>query len=197
MSIIPPNGYDLPDFRTIDEILNDSLMAFTNAVGLALDGVCSYGLTIGESYVPFDPDPEDNCPAEDDKESSVCTQAWVRVMGVSVVDATDHMDGSEGFSTSLSVDLEVGVIRCLDIPEGGEAPTASDMLVAAAQSMADMHAIYCAAMSEEVWDMITAGQWSPMGPLGGQYGGMWNFTVVGPCAPPVQPDTDDEDGGTV
>jgi hypothetical protein len=78
---------------------------------------------------------------------------------------------------TLRIGLEVGVLRCLEIPEDGEAPTASDVLVAATQAMADMQAIMCAALGCEVWDAIEVGEWSPSGPLGGQYGGIWTFTV--------------------
>jgi hypothetical protein len=32
-------------------------------------------------------------------------------------------------------------------------------------------------MGCEVWQAIDAGEWLPDGPMGGQYGGTWNFTV--------------------
>lgn len=158
------------EILTPDERLHDALIGFTGCVGEALEDLCSYGLTIGESYVPFDPDPEDNCDAEE----VMCSQAWVRVMSV-------QPTGSTGWSgdcaTVLRIDLEVGVIRCIEIEEEGEAPKASDVLVAALQAMTDMNAIFCAAMACEVWESIESGAWSPAGPLGGQYGGSWTFMV--------------------
>lgn len=157
---------------TPDERLHNALIAFTGCVGESLVDVCSYGLTIGETYVPFDPDPEDDCPDD----IAACSQAWVRVMGVQPIYKNDSFDDGD-CSAVLRLSLEVGVLRCLDIPEGGEAPTASDVLVAAMQSMTDMRAIYCAAMACEEWDSIDSGTWTPNGPMGGQYGGVWTFDV--------------------
>lgn len=151
--------------------LNEALVAFTGCIGEALADICSYGLTIGETYVPFDPDPEDDC----DEDEVACSQAWVRVMAVQPAHVTESFEGDCG--GVMRLDLEVGVLRCLEIPEGGEAPTATDVLVASMQAMTDMRAIHCAAMACEVWDSIETGQWSPSGPLGGQYGGTWTFSV--------------------
>lgn len=150
--------------------LHDALLGFTGCIGEALSDICSYGLTIGEAYVPFDPDPEDECEPDE----AVCSQVWVRVAGVQPK-ATESFGGDCG--AVLSIDLEVGVLRCLEVPEGGEAPAASDVLIAAMQAMTDMQSIYCAAMACEVWDAIDVGSWIPSGPLGGQYGGTWAFTV--------------------
>lgn len=155
---------------TPDDILHDALIQFTGCVGGSLLDICSYGLTIGETYVPFNPDPEDGC----EEDEALCSQAWVRVMGV-VPDAQDSWSGD--CATTLRLELEVGVLRCIEVAEDGEAPTASDVLLAATQSMTDMRAIFCAAMSCEVWESISAGSWSPSGPLGGQYGGIWTFSV--------------------
>lgn len=155
---------------TGSERLQDALIAFTGCIGSAVPDICSYGITVGEAYVPFNPDPEDEC----DDDAVICSQIWVRVTGVSP-EASESWSGD--CAVVLNIGLEVGVLRCLGIPEEGEAPTASEVLVAAMQSMEDMQAIHCAAMGCEVWDSITSGNWLPSGPLGGQYGGVWNFTV--------------------
>lgn len=153
------------------DALNAALIAFTGCVGEALEDICSYGLTIGENYVPFDPDPEDDC----DPDEAACSQVWVRVMDVGMAYETQGFGDSCGGVMTLNI--EVGVLRCITIEEGGEAPTATDVMVAALQTMTDMKALYCAAMECDAWDSIDAGQWQPSGPLGGQYGGMWTFTV--------------------
>lgn len=152
--------------------LNDALVQFTGCVAAAVPDICSYGLTIGESYVPFDPDEDDECDADE----VMCSQLWVRV--TSIMPQAQESWGGDCAAT-LQIGLEVGVLRCLDIPEDGEAPTATDVLVAAMQANSDMAAIYCAAMSCDVPDFssITSQGWTPEGPLGGQYGGVWNFTV--------------------
>lgn len=155
------------------ERIKDALIEFTAAIGNAVEDICSYGLTIGESYVPFDPDPEDDC--EDDEVA--CSQLWTRVMSVAPLDAGDESWAGNGCALSLSIDIEVGIFRCIAIPEDGEAPTATDVLMAAMQAIEDMNTIQCVAMSTEVWESISIGQWQPTGPLGGQYGGIWTFTV--------------------
>lgn len=161
---------DLP--KTMEERLHDALIEFTGCIGNALEGVCSYGLTIGEVYVPFDPDEEDEC----EEDEAICSQAWVRVDGVTPAPMEPSFDGTD-CAVVLRIGLEVGVLRCVEIPDKGEAPTASDVLIAAMQSMSDMLAIQCAAFSCEVWSSIELGEWTPSGPLGGQYGGIWTFTV--------------------
>lgn len=169
MSETPLGSDESPDPA---DALNTALVGFTGCIGEALDDICSYGLTIGESYVPFDPDPEDDC----EENEVACSQAWVRVTSVAPTAAPSSF-GGDGCAVVLRIDLEVGVIRCFDIEEDGDAPTATDVMVAAMQAMSDMNAIYCAAMSCEVWESIDSGAWTPLGPLGGQYGGTWTFSV--------------------
>lgn len=154
------------------ERLHEALMDFLTCVGLAVPDICSYGLTIGESYVPFDPDPDDDC---EDGEAA-CSQIWVRVTQVTPTEAPEGWAGS--CAEEMMLGLEVGVIRCLEIPEDGEAPTATDVTTAALRAMSDMQAMKCAALNCEVWDSIEVGGWSPLGPLGGQVGGVLSFTVV-------------------
>lgn len=151
-------------------ILHEALISFTGCIGNALEDICSYGLTIGEEYVPFDPDPEDDCEDED----VFCSQAWVRVANIVAV-SNDSWEGT--CSSVLRLTLEVGVLRCAPVEEGGEAPRAADVMVAALQAMTDMQAIQCAALGCEVWNSIDVGDWVPVGPLGGQVGGIWTFTV--------------------
>lgn len=160
------------EFQTPTERLQAALVAFTGAIGDSLDGICSYSLTIGEDYVPFDPDPEDDC---EDGEAA-CSQAWVRVDTITPVVLSEGFDGN-ACASSMQIALEAGVLRCLEVAEGGEAPTASEVLACALQSIEDMNAMLCAAMSTEVWEAIDAVSWTPTGPLGGQYGGVWTFTV--------------------
>jgi len=152
------------------EALNEALVAFTGCIGEAVPDICSYGLTIGDSYVPFDPDETDPC----DEDEAICSQVWVRVGDVT---PSPSQGWDSDCATVMNLTLEVGVLRCIEIQGKGEAPTASEVLLAAMQSMSDMNVIYCAAMSCEVWSAIDAGTWVPLGPDGGQYGGIWTFTV--------------------
>lgn len=166
MSITPIVGSGDPD-----DNLQDALIGFTGCLGEAFDDICSYGLTIGETYVPFDPDPEDNC----DPDEAACSQMWVRVTNIHA-SANSSWEGT--CALELVISLEVGILRCIDIPEGGEAPTTTDVMAAALQSMADMRKILCTAMGCEVWASLDVGIWNPSGPLGGQYGGTWTFTAT-------------------
>lgn len=156
------------------ERFQDAILAFTQCVGSAPDNICSYGFTIGETYVPFLPDEDTEAPC--DYEDEMCSQVWVRIMNVSPAPETPTWAG-DSCALSLVVTLEVGVLRCIEIPEGGEAPSALSVSAAGLQAIADMNALHCAAMGCEVWDAITTGSWDPIGPMGGQYGGMWTFTV--------------------
>lgn len=162
-------GSDEEPPRPSDKI-NDALVEFTGCIGSALPDICSYGLTVGDSYVPFDPDEDEGC----EEGEAACSQVWVRVVTISPVSTPSF---GNDCSTVMRLTLEVGVLRCFPVIEEGEAPTTSQVLEAATESIDDMNQIYCAAMNCEVWDAITAGDWNPTGPLGGQYGGIWSFTV--------------------
>lgn len=158
-----------------DSRLHAGLIGIMLSIGSAID-VCSYGLVIGDSYVPFDPD-EDECQ-DDEGDDATCEQVWVRVAQVTPTGGVDTFRGMCGQEMQLA--LEVGVLRCIETPEQGEAPRASDMLAAVLQSMDDMNAIYRGAMGvdDDLFDEIIAGEWTPVGPMGGQYGGIWTFTVT-------------------
>lgn len=164
-----------------EDPLHAALVQFTGCVGEAVEDVCSYGLTLGETYVPFMPDPPPQgtsyphaCDGLD--EGILCSQLWVRVASVAPGQVNQGWEGD--CAVSLVATIEVGIERCFVIPEGGEAPTATDVMRGALQAMTDMKAIHCAAVSCDAWDRITTGQWSPLGPQGGQYGGVWTFTVT-------------------
>ncbi len=160
------------DLATQEHALLDSLTAFSVEVGEAL-GVCSYGLTIGETYVPFRPDPEDEC--EEDEE--YCTQAWLRVISVRPNPNSNSKGWGGACAATRILELEVGITRCLGIPEDGEAPMAGDVLSAAWTAMEDMSTIATVATSSDLWIDVELGMWSPNGPSGGVYGGQWTIQV--------------------
>lgn len=162
----------LPPATGVDGLI-EALVGFTGCIGTAFDDICSYSLTIGDSYVPFLPDDEDECEDGDE----MCSQIWVRVTDVTPRNVSDSFEGGDGCFAGMDFGLEVGVVRCIEVEANGEAPTATQVLEAAVQSMEDMNRIYCAAMGCEVFDALNAGQWQPFGPEGGQYGGFWTFTA--------------------
>lgn len=151
--------------------LQNALIEFTGCISDALTDVCSVGFTLGEAYVPFDPDPDEKCARE-----AECSQAWVRVMNVQPKGASRESFGGEDCAISMSLELEVGILRCIKVPAKGKAPFATDVLIAGMQALTDMQAILCAALACDVWeDTLQIGQWNPQGPLGGQHGGTWTF----------------------
>lgn len=153
-----------------DNPLLKALIEFTGCIGGAFDDVCSYALIPGDGYIPFTPDEEDeeNCEDED------CSQVWVRVTSINAI-------GENGWDTScamtLSVGLEVGIIRCMEVVANGEAPSATALLGYSMQAMDDMRAIMCAAINCEIAGNLDLGVWTPLGPMGGEFGGQWTMTA--------------------
>lgn len=181
MSETPLGSDEQPN--TLADQINAALIGFTGCIGSALDDICSYSLTFGEVYVPFKPDDDDDCG---DDEEDWCAQAWVRVTDITPTPSPKGWDNTPGGGDGScegacgmmwKIGLEVGVLRCYEIPEDGEAPSATQAMATAMQAMIDSTAIFGAAMNCEVWDSIDVGSWQPEGPLGGQYGGYWTFTV--------------------
>lgn len=166
----------IPEDDVVEDPVSDALLKFTGCIGEALEAICSYGLTMGDSYVPFDPD-EDDDACDDVEDGTMCSQAWVRVMSIGPAPSAAQTWEGDTCEIPLAIALEVGVLRCVEVPEKGEAPTESQVLAASLQALDDMRAILCAALKCEVWDAINVGIWSPFGPMGGQYGGTWTFTV--------------------
>lgn len=180
---------DTPTETPQNRRLEDAIVAFTRCIAQAVPDICSYGWTVGEAYVPFNPDENEDCP----EDIVQCEQLWVRVENVVPVTINEGGFGGDTCAVDLRVNLEVGIMRCFVIPEEGEAPTTSEVLGGALLSMSDMRAIMCAALTckrpateweqgdaegmVDIWESIELGTWVPLGPLGGQYGGVWTFTV--------------------
>lgn len=166
----PETGGSDVEPENTSRVLN-ALIEFTGCVGGAFDDVCSYSLIPGEGYLPFMPDEDEDCEDED------CSQVWVRVIGMGPTPQnTEGWDGQQcGFT--MDVGLEVGIMRCMEIVPDGEAPTASQMLGYAMQAMEDSNALMCAALGCDVGISLEIGQWAPMGPMGGEFGGTWTMTL--------------------
>lgn len=75
----------------------------------------------------------------------------------------------------LAALVSVGIIRCYSVKVNGE--STEDMLLWMDKQMADMaamrRAILCCASSEDV----SLGQYTPIGPEGGVYGGQWSVAL--------------------
>lgn len=163
-----------PEKPVPGENIQMAFAAFVSCIADAFPDVCSVGMTIGSEYVPFRPDPDDDCEDDEDDEE-FCTQVWVRFTGAAVSGSTGFDGGFCG--SEMEMGVEVGIYRCFEMDEDGEAPTATQMFEAALQSIEDQATILCAANACDVWSKIVAGQWTPLGPQGYQYGGQWSFTT--------------------
>ena len=109
----------------------------------------------------------------------VCGMAWVRMIASypsTSVGAAAERPGN--CAMGIGVDIEVGIVRCLDVGEGGEPPTPESMAEAtrlqAADMMAMWRAVACCHGSKD-WMM---GQYQPYGPEGALVGGMFQVAVV-------------------
>lgn len=140
-----------------------------------LPGLCFCGILGGDG-------PYDMTGVGDDCEEGGCGQAWVRfVTGypsteVGVALQTPNNCKSNGFG----YDLEVGITRCVTIPDDGEAMDHAEMLAASQLQIADMLTMQqallcCNALNSE--DFVL-GAYIPIGPEGGILGGRWILSIT-------------------
>lgn len=106
--------------------------------------------------------------------------AWVGLN--SIFPSTTFPEPSESASSCsapLAASVTVGVIRCYQVKTSGESE--EDMRTYMDLQMADMaamrRAILCCADIEGV--DVDLGTYSPIGPEGGIYGGMWSSVIGG------------------
>lgn len=134
-------------------------------------GVCFCGVVTGDVMVA---DSAGDC-------DTVCGMAWVRLVNAQPVAGVGVPSETAGNCTSeVGFDLEVGILRCIRIPEDGEPLTVEEQAEATELQMDDALLIRralvcCESMSTK--DFILRG-YTPMGPLGGLYGGAWLISVV-------------------
>ncbi len=177
------------EFTEDDEIpassadpLISSLSQFLLCVANAVPDICSFAIIPGTEYAPFTVD-EDHEGCGDRKTGEVCDQMWVRVVGSRVELATNERreqfdgDSDRALIAGLWYDIEVGVKRCYQMEDNGANPSETAVTTDAIQMLTDMREILDAALCCEVWDALNVGMWSPAPVLGGEYGGMWSFSV--------------------
>jgi hypothetical protein len=141
---------------------------------LGSPGFCFCGVIIGEDT--YDLSGIGDC-ADD-----ACGQAWVRVTDSYMASSLGEQDVEGGnCGLELNVEVEIGAIRCLETPERGEANTPEELLAAFRQANADMLAIRRAVFCCDAIDPkdVILGTWTPQGPLGGLYGGIWTAVLGG------------------
>jgi hypothetical protein len=110
-----------------------------------------------------------------------CGAAWVRMItAYPAVGVGVPADKRPGCGFLLGVDVEIGVIRCLEAGENGNAPEAEVMNAAAMQEIDDMiairRAIMCCDALEDI--DISLGNYQPTGPAGMVFGGTWALSLA-------------------
>lgn len=78
-------------------------------------------------------------------------------------------------STGLNAELVLGVVRCYAVTKDNPNPDQS--LEYARQMLSDMNALRRAVLCCDAIEDRELGEWTPLGPEGGLYGGSWNLTV--------------------
>lgn len=79
----------------------------------------------------------------------------------------------------LAAIITVGVLRCYAVKAAGESP--QEMLLYMDKQMADMAAMRRAIVCcNGDFEDIVLGQYTPLGPQGGVYGGTWSLSIAGP-----------------
>lgn len=104
---------------------------------------------------------------------NACGQAWVRMTTAypsTTIGQPSVLPGN--CSSAIGVDVELGVVRCVEVGEADGQPIAPEKLAAAAVlQQADMMAMWRAvACCRESKDWVI-GQYTPYGPEGGLVGG--------------------------
>ena len=106
--------------------------------------------------------------------------AWVGLNSIFPSKLFPSPDGDiENCTAPLAAAVSIGVIRCYKVRERGE--TLDEMRGYLDMQMADMaamrRAIVCCAKDEDI--AVSLGTYTPLGPDGGSYGGVWNPTIGG------------------
>lgn len=137
------------------------------------DTMCFCGVIIGEET--YDMSGVGDC------ENGACGQAWIRVTDsfmASTLGVQDVEGGNCGLE--LNVALEIGVLRCLRVPERGESNEPEELLAAFRQQNDDMiamrRALYCCDAIDV--DDVVLGTFTPV-LTGGLYGGIWSAIIGG------------------
>lgn len=108
----------------------------------------------------------------------VCGQVWVKINdGISTAAETSVKANGEACLRNVGIGVQMGILRCIKVPEAREPYDREELLMAgllAAADMRTMHdAITCCGHGLNVSDLA----YGPMGPSGAYYGGIWTFTV--------------------
>lgn len=155
----------------MDSTLFERLELLAACLCAELDGgdtMCFCGVIAGETWY----DLSGECDTR-------CGQAWVRVAGIYPATVLGQQDLTlRNCGKVLSLDLEIGAVRCLEVPDDGTPPSAAELLAASEQQMKDALAMRRAVQCCESFDEYILNLWTPIGPPSvALVGGTWTLTV--------------------
>lgn len=106
--------------------------------------------------------------------------AWLGLSGIFESSAFPQQNsGTSRCGSPLAASISVGVLRCYKV--GTTAPSPDESLLYMDKQMADMAAmraaLTCCPAKETLGFEISLGGYTPIGPEGGVYGGIWVATV--------------------
>jgi hypothetical protein len=108
-----------------------------------------------------------------------CGMAWVRMIAAypsTSVGAAAERPGN--CSAGVGIDIEMGIVRCLDVGDGGQPPSPDAMAGSARLQSADMMAMWRAVVCCNGSNDWMMGQYQPYGPEGALVGGMFQIAVT-------------------
>lgn len=106
-----------------------------------------------------------------------CGMAWVRLAGAYPSFTLPTPVTTLQCDAPIALQVEMGVVRCFDAPDSGQAPTAAQLATLMAQQHKDMLDMRKAVLCCDSFDEYIFATWAPIGPEGGIYGGTWGVVV--------------------
>jgi hypothetical protein len=128
---------------------------------------CTWGIVAGADVAL------DGCQCDDQ-----CGQWWVAVTGIYPFTTFPNPDPAATCAAAIGASIQVGAVRCLAVPEGGDPLPRADHLAAFGSQMDDAFDLHAAiACCVKGYD-VAVGVWTPIGPEGGCVGGYWTLEVA-------------------
>lgn len=113
--------------------------------------------------------------------ASACGMAWVRLMSMYPAVNTGIVSEQPGnCSATIGLEIEIGMLRCMSIPEDGEPLPPGELLevtdLQTRDAMSMWRAVVCCSSIDPKGSILSAYQ--PMGPMGGLVGGSYTVRTM-------------------
>ncbi len=110
-----------------------------------------------------------------------CGMAWVRLASMYPAAVLGRVDETPAnCSASLGFDIEIGILRCIRVPEPNDPLTAAELEEAATLQSNDALTMWRAVLCCDAINSkdVMLGGYTAMGPMGGMIGGTWGIRTV-------------------